>query len=255
VPAPELSIIIPAYNEEQRISTTLRSVCDYLDASAISAELIVVDDGSTDETVSVVENNRPPNYELRLLSNGDNRGKGFSVRRGMLAAVGEIALFTDADLSAPIVEAEKLLWRIRNNECDCAIGSRAVDRSLIDVHQSRFREWAGMTFNFVVRCLLGMRFADTQCGFKAFRRKEALIVFKQQRIDGFGFDPEILYVALRHGLRIMEVPVRWSHHPATKVNVFTDSIRMFLALLTIRRNAAAGRYACPSKEKLALGIK
>jgi dolichyl-phosphate beta-glucosyltransferase len=204
--------------------------------------VIVVDDGSTDGTAKLVVESQQQYPELRLVSNGKNHGKGFSVRHGMLEARGEIALFTDADLSAPIEEADHLLKRLNDQEYDGAIGSRALDRKLIQVRQSSLREAAGIIFNRVVRLIAGIPFADTQCGFKAFRRDKARVVFEQQRIEGFGFDPEILYLAQRHGLRVAEIPVRWAHDPATKVHVVSDSIRMFINLLEIRANGLLGRY-------------
>lgn len=249
MPPPELSIIIPAYNEEGRLLRTLGCVHEYLTARGVRAEVIVVDDGSTDATAKKAEELRKQYPELRLVSNERNRGKGFSVRRGMLEAIGEIALFTDADLSAPIEEADALLKELRENDYDVAIGSRALNRKLIEVHQSSLREMAGMAFNRVVRLFAGLPFSDTQCGFKAFRRERTRIVFEQQRTCGFGFDPEILYLAHRHGLRVAEVPVRWAHDPATKLNVFVDGIRMFLDLPAIRWNALAGRYPRAAKRK------
>ncbi len=152
----------------------------------------------------------------------------------MMEACGEIALFTDADLSTPIEEADKLLAAINEQGYDASIGSRAVDRSLIVVHQSAVREQAGIFFNRMVRWIMGIGFSDTQCGFKAFRTERARIIFEQQRIEGFGFDPEILLLAKRHELRVAEVPVRWSHDPATKVNVAADGMRMLFELLVIR---------------------
>jgi glycosyltransferase involved in cell wall biosynthesis len=160
----------------------------------------------------------------------------------MLEARGEIALFSDADLSTPIEETEKLLAAIQQQGYDGAIGSRAVDRSLIATHQSAVRELAGILFNWMVRCIMGIQFSDTQCGFKAFRRERARIIFEQQRIERFGFDPEILFLAKRNGLRVAEVPVRWSHDPATKVRVAADGLRMFLELILIRWNAVRGLY-------------
>ena len=238
----DLSIIIPAYNEELRLPKTLDAILAYLNSRAQRAEIIVVDDGSSDSTVEIVNRYAQKNAGLRLASNGSNRGKGYSVRHGMLEARGEIALFTDADLSTPIEEADKLLTAIRASGYDGAIGSRAVDRSLIEVHQSVIREQAGIFFNRLVRWIMGIGFSDTQCGFKAFRTARARIIFEQQRIERFGFDPEILFLAKRHGLRVAEIPVRWSHDAATKVNVAADGIRMFLELLVIRWNAARGRY-------------
>jgi glycosyltransferase involved in cell wall biosynthesis len=175
-----------------------------------------------------------------VISNGVNRGKGYSVRRGMLEARGGIVLFTDADLSAPIEEADKLFTALET--CDVAIGSRALDRRLISVHQSRFREFAGIIFNTIVRVCLRLPFVDTQCGFKAFRGEPCRIIFEQQRIERFGFDPELLYLARHHGLRAVEIPVRWGHSPATKVSMFRDSLQMFLDVLIIRWNAITGRY-------------
>ena len=243
-PVPELSIIIPAYNEESRLSRGLAKIRDYLAARNLApgqAEIIVVDDGSSDRTAGIAEEWSRQLPSLRLVSNGENRGKGYSVRYGMLEARGRIALFTDADLSAPIEEADKLLAAIGAGN-DVAIGSRAVNRALIFGHQSRWREIAGMIFNGFVRLFTGLPFQDTQCGFKAFVREPSRIVFQQQRIEGFGFDPEILFLAERHGLRTVEIPVRWAHDPATKVHVIRDSLLMFLDLVLIRWNWLTGRY-------------
>jgi dolichyl-phosphate beta-glucosyltransferase len=239
-PAPELSIVIPAYNEERRLPETLRRIGKYLEARRVSAEVIVVDDGSRDATAALVGEWRAQWPSLRLLSNGRNRGKGYSVRHGMLEAGGQLVLFTDADLSAPIEEADKLLAALSGY--DVAIGSRALDRSLIEVHQSRLREFAGILFNQLVRLLTGLHFSDTQCGFKAFVCQRARIVFEQQRIERFGFDPEILFLAERHGLRAVEVPVRWAHDPATKIHVLRDGLRMFAEVLLIRWHWLLGRY-------------
>jgi len=238
--APELSIVIPAYNEQRRLPETLRRVRAYLEARRADAEVIVVDDGSRDPTAALVEARRGEFPGLRLVSNGFNRGKGYSVRHGMLEARGRIVLFTDADLSAPIEEADKLLAAMRDHEV--AIGSRGVDRSLIEVHQSPLREFAGIVFNFLVRAITGLRFVDTQCGFKAFLREPSRIIFEQQRIERFGFDPEILFLAKRHGLRAVEIPVRWAHDPQTRVKMVRDSLQMFGEVLSIRWNWLLGRY-------------
>jgi dolichyl-phosphate beta-glucosyltransferase len=248
--APELSIIIPAYNEEKRLPRALTQIRDYfarVRAAAGEIEIIVVDDGSTDGTVKIVEEWAPQEPFLRLVRNGENHGKGYSVRHGMLEARGRITLFTDADLSSPIEESAKLLAAIAAGN-DVAIGSRALDRSLIEIHQSPYRELAGIIFNGFVRLFTGLPFHDTQCGFKAFVREPSRIVFEQQRIEGFGFDPEVLFLAKRHGLRAAEVPVRWSHDTATKVHVVRDSLRMFGDLVYLRWNWLLGRYPKQARE-------
>jgi len=242
--APELSVVIPAYNEEKRLGRGLERLRQYFEQECVlpgGVEILVVDDGSTDGTVRVAQEWAARIPYIRLLSNGQNRGKGYSVRHGMLEARGRVALFTDADLSSPIEESKKLLAAIQTGN-DVAIGSRAMDRSLIFVHQSRLREIAGIIFNAFVRLFTGLRLQDTQCGFKAFARERSRIIFEQQRVERFGFDPEILFLAKRHGLRTAEVPVRWAHDEATKVHVFSDSLLMFTDLIAIRWNAIVGRY-------------
>lgn len=237
---PDLSIVIPCYNEELRLPATLEQIAAYLPTLGGETEILVVDDGSKDRTAEVAESFRNVLPNLRVIRNGVNRGKGFSVRHGMLEARGYHVLFTDADLSAPIKEAPKLLDAL--NTYDVAIGSRALDRSLIRVHESKFREFAGVVFNTIVRLVLRLPFVDTQCGFKAFRRERCRIIFEQQRIERFGFDPELLYLARHHGLGTVETPVRWAHSPATKVNMFRDSILMFVDIFTVRWNLLMGRY-------------
>ena len=239
-PTPELSIVIPSFNEEVRLPDSLGKIAEYIRDRRPNTEVLVVDDGSTDRTAAVAESLRDRIPGLRVISNGVNRGKGFSVKHGSLEATGEIVLFTDADLSAPIEEAEKLFAALKS--CDVAIGSRAVDRSLIEVHESVFREFAGIIFNRIVRVILWLPFVDTQCGFKAFRRERCRIIFEQQTIERFGFDPELLYLARHHGLSIKEVPVRWAHSPATKVSMMRDSVQMFLDVFIIRWNGMRGRY-------------
>jgi dolichyl-phosphate beta-glucosyltransferase len=237
----DLSIVIPSYNEEVRLPATLERLAEYLSRLGGQSEVLVVDDGSKDGTAAVAESFRGRIPEIRILSNGTNRGKGYSVRRGMLEAHGDVVLFTDADLSAPIEEADKLFAALKNGY-DVAIGSRAMDRSLISTHESLFREFAGIVFNKIVRTILRLPFVDTQCGFKAFRRERCQIIFEQQRIEGFGFDPELLYLARHHGLKSIEIPVRWGHSPATKVSMLRDSVTMFVDIFVIRWNALRGRY-------------
>jgi dolichyl-phosphate beta-glucosyltransferase len=239
-PGPELSFVIPSFNEELRLPATLEKIANYINTKHPETEVLIVDDGSADDTAAVAETFRERISQLRVLRNGVNRGKGYSVRRGLLEAQGNMILFTDADLSSPIEQADKLFAALQTH--DVAIGSRAMDRSLIEVHESRFREFAGIIFNKIVRITLRLPFVDTQCGFKAFRRDPCRIIFEQQTIERFGFDPELLYLARHHGLSIAEVPVRWAHSPATKVSMMRDSIEMFVDVLIIRWNALMGRY-------------
>ena len=236
----QLSIIIPAYNEELRLPKSLERIRAYLDSKGISSEVIVVDDGSRDGTVRVAESLAATWPALRVVKNPGNRGKGYSVRHGMLEARGKISLFTDADLSAPIEEADKLLAALATH--DVAIGSRAMDRSLIAVHQPWTREFAGILFNAIVRVVLGLNIEDTQCGFKAFRRDKSQIIFQQQRIERFGFDPELLFLAKRNGLTIAEVPVRWANAPGTTVSMWDGIRAMFFEVAKMRCNAMTGKY-------------
>ena len=233
-----LSLIIPAYNEAQRIQASLESAEAYLDRQDYDYEIIVVDDGSTDGTPQVVRDTHP---EVHLESYGENRGKGYAVRHGMTVARGDYRLFSDADGSTPIEELDKV-WPRFDDGADVAIGSRALPESNVETHQPWYRENMGRVFNGIVRVMRLTRFHDTQCGFKAFSRKAADIVFPRQTIDGFGFDPELLYIAQRHGLRVDEIPVHWVNCPYTRVNAVTDSARMIGEMLQIRVNAWRGRY-------------
>jgi dolichyl-phosphate beta-glucosyltransferase len=237
---PDLSIIIPAYNEELRLPKTLEQIREYLNAIGVSSEVIVVDDGSRDSTVEIVESKSAEWPELRVIKNPGNHGKGYSVRHGMLEARGKIVLFTDADLSAPIGEADKLLAALQTK--DIAIGSRAMNRGLIEVHQPWTREAAGILFNTIVRIVLGLNIEDTQCGFKAFRREKSQIIFQQQRIERFGFDPELLFLAKRNGLTVAEVPVRWANAEGTTVSMWDGIRAMFFEVAKIRWNAMTGKY-------------
>lgn len=251
-----LSIVIPAYNEVNRITRSLDGVLSFLKSQHYRAEVIVVDDGSSDETAARVSEYigkfHEAGHDLRVLTNKPNRGKGYSVKRGLAEAAGEIVLFSDADFSSPITEAPKLLEPIAEGQVNVSIGSRALNRELIGVHQPRMREFGGMIFNLCMRTITGLKFKDTQCGFKAFRREPALPVFKLQRIDRFGFDPEVLYIAKKHGNRILEVPVAWNHCEGgelqSKWNYLRDSIDMFADLIRIRLNDVAGRYNVPGKQ-------
>jgi glycosyltransferase involved in cell wall biosynthesis len=235
-----ISIIIPAYNEEKRLPATLVKVQEYLDASNWDfAEILVVDDGSRDGTAKVASGSG-----VRLLKNPGNRGKGYSVRHGMLEAKGEWCLFTDADLSSPIGELEKLWGAAGRERAQVAIGSRAVDRSLVGVHQSPLREFSGRVFNLAMRMVTGLPFQDTQCGFKLFESSAARQVFSRQQLDGFGFDVEVLYIAHRLGYKAVEVPVRWDNVEGTKVSLFLG-IAAFGDPIKVRWNGITGKYNQP----------
>lgn len=240
----DISVIIPAYNESDRLPATLEKIRAYFESRRERVEVLVVDDGSKDNTPALVEAfaAQPfrPGLEFRLLRNPGNRGKGYSVRHGMLKARGQSRLFTDADLSAPIQEIEKLEAALAAG-ADAAIGSRSRSE-LIQAHQSHFRETAGRFFNLIVKTLLGLRFHDTQCGFKLFRAEAAQQIFPRQTIERWGFDPELLFLARIRGLRAVEVPVVWAHAEGAKINMITDSARMFLEVFQIRWNSLTGRY-------------
>ena len=238
--AVSVSIVIPAYNEAQRIGWCVREIQRFLERSRLDAEIIVVDDGSQDDTSRIVQEFE--DSRLRLIRNARNSGKGFAVRLGVLAAGRSYVLFTDADLSAPIEEIEKLLDVARRESADIVIGSRAVDRSMIRVHQPPVRELGGVAFNKVVQLLLGLRLHDTQCGFKLFHRERTREVFDKQTRRGFGFDPELLFLAKQHGLRVREVPVSWSHSEDTKMRLLRDGTDMVWDILRIRWNWLCGRY-------------
>ena len=241
-----LSVVIPAYNETSRIVPTLEKVLDFLRTRPESCEVVVVDDGSTDKTVELVEEVCRRSGAVRLLRNSVNLGKGAAVRKGMLNARGAYILFTDADLSAPIAEAERLLKPL-DEGYDVVIGSRALKREWISIHQPRFRENAGKLFNLFMRGITGLDFRDTQCGFKAFRRKAARAIFACQTARGFGFDAEILYMARKFGYRALEVPVHWDHSAGTKVNTLRDGIGKLFEVLRIRWNDWRGKYEAPAR--------
>jgi dolichyl-phosphate beta-glucosyltransferase len=237
-----ISIIIPAYNEEKRLPSTLERVIEYLDQKPFAfAEILVVDDGSRDGTVAQAAEFALRYPCVRILQNPGNRGKGYSVRHGMLEAKGDWVLFTDADLSSPIEELAKLMAAAERTKAQIAIGSRAIDRSLIGVHQPAFREYAGRFFNLVMRFLTGLKFHDTQCGFKLFQREAAREIFSRQQLERFGFDVEVLFLAQLLGYRAVEVPVRWNNVEGSKVGTL-QGLDSFVDLLRIRRNQWTGRY-------------
>jgi glycosyltransferase involved in cell wall biosynthesis len=232
-----ISIIIPAYNEEKRLPATLSTVQAYLKAASWEfTEIVVVDDGSRDATAEIARK-----AGVRLLQNPGNRGKGYSVRHGMLDAKGDWLLFSDADLSTPIEELEKLWTAVEREHAQAAIGSRDLDRSLIGVRQPLFREFGGRFFNVVIRLVTGLPFHDTQCGFKLFEVAAAREIFRRQRVERFGFDVEVLFIAQRLGYRTLEVPVRWNDVAGTKVKML-GALAAFLDPLKVRWNSIAGKY-------------
>jgi dolichyl-phosphate beta-glucosyltransferase len=240
--SPKYSIVIPAYNEAARILAALEAVVECIRRRGWGAEVIVVDDGSRDRTAEIVLGFAATAPEVRLLQNAVNRGKGYSVRRGMLQALGEIVLFTDADLSAPIDEAEELFEAISGG-ADIAIGSRWLQRARQTIRQPLYRRFFGRCFNGVTRAIMGLPYADTQCGFKAFTRAAAQSVFPLQTIERWGFDPEILFIALRNGYRIAEIPVSWAHDERTRMSYLRDGMRMLEDIAIVRWNAFVGRYS------------
>ena len=239
-----LSVVVPAYNEGVRLGKSLRAIVNYLKDYASQSELIVVDDGSTDKTADIARAELAQSEGVRtsVISYQSNLGKGRAVRLGLLASRADIALFTDADLSTPITETPKLVDPIAQGECDLAFGSRALDRSLIGIHQSWRREQGGRIFNLAVRLATGLPFWDTQCGFKAFRMSALRPIVEGATIDRFGFDVELLYVAYRAGLRVKEIPVRWDHAEGSKVNLASDSLKMLSEVGRIRQQARRGVY-------------
>lgn len=228
----DLSIVIPAFNEEARIGESLDKIRRYFSQREMSVEVIVVDDGSNDNTLPV-STQRLRGIPHQILRNGTNRGKGYSVRRGINVATGDRILFTDADLSTPIDELDRLMRQL-DEGCEIAIGSRAVTSSKIEVHQSLFREIMGKIFNRIARFLTFRKIHDSQCGFKVFKKDAAKKIFACQKIDGFCFDAEVLYLAQKMGYRIAEVGVRWINSPQSRVKIVVDSTRMFFDLFRIR---------------------
>lgn len=232
-----ISIIIPAYNEEKRLPATLSRIQEYLTASSWEfSEIVVVDDGSRDNTAKAAEA-----AGVRVLRNPGNRGKGYSVRHGMLEAKGEWALFSDADLSSPIEEVERLWSAAGREHAPVVIGSRAVDRSTVGIHQSYFRESMGRFFNLMMRGVTSLPFHDTQCGFKLFETSAAREIFRRQTLFGFGFDVEVLYIASHLGYRTLEVPVRWNDVAGTKVSMWLGA-KGFWDPVQVRWNGLRGRY-------------
>lgn len=231
-----VSIIIPAYNEEKRLPATILKIKKYVSKNRIPSEIIVVDDGSTDSTAAVAQKQK-----VRLILNGKNRGKGYSIANGIKKARGSVMLFTDADLSTPITFLSGFLKQHKAG-ADVVVASRDIPGSNVKVPQNALRETGGKIFNLFVRAVTWLPIHDTQCGFKSFTRKAAKTVFSRQTINGFGFDVEILFIAKKHGLKTVEFPVDWYNSPATKVSFLRDSTRMFMELFKVRMNDLRGLY-------------
>jgi glycosyltransferase involved in cell wall biosynthesis len=233
--------VIPAYNESARIERTLERVTACVAEQGWDAEILVVDDGSQDGTPQIVERWMERFPRLKLIKNNGNRGKGYSVRNGLLQAAGDVVMFTDADLSAPMEEANLLMAAIADG-ADVAIGSRWMDKTRQTIHQPMYRRFFGRCFNWVTRMVMGLPFKDTQCGFKAFKRPAAQVIFRLQRIERWGFDPEILFIARKLGYDIREVPVTWGHDERSRMSYLKDGMKMLEEMAVIRTNSLAGRY-------------
>ena len=253
---PQLSVVIPAYNEQARIGSSLARAAARLAPASRPTEIVVVDDGSRDGTAAAVEAfaaAAPPVLQVRLLRNGTNRGKGYSLKHGVLMSQGEYLLLSDADFSTPIEELDRLLEPVRSGACVIAIGSRALRESRIEIRQPAWREMMGRSFNGLVRAITGLPFRDTQCGFKVMRRDAVLPLFRAARVNRFAYDVEILYLARKAGLAIVEIPVLWRDAAGSKVSPVRDAITMFLDILGVVWRYRRGRYG--SAEALAGGAR
>jgi dolichyl-phosphate beta-glucosyltransferase len=239
---PQYSIVFPAYNESERITRSLDQVLAFIAQQRWDAEVIVVNDGSRDNTADIVRGYAQKHPIVSLVENPGNRGKGYSVRNGILHASGEYVLFSDSDLSSPIREATKLFDALRGG-ADVAIGSRWLNPALMTERQSIFRQFIGRVFNLLNRIILGLNFKDTQCGMKAFTRPTAHDIFPRQRIERWGFDPETLFIARKLGYKTVEIGVEWAHDDRSKINPIADGMKMFSEMLQIRWNSLTGKYA------------
>ena len=238
---PRLSIVIPAYNESVRIEDALKRVMSSIAQQGWDAEVLVVDDGSKDDTAAIVQRWMREFPRLHLIQNPGNRGKGYSVRNGLLQAAGDVVMFTDADLSAPMEEAERLLDALAAG-ADVAIGSRWMDRTRQTIHQPLYRQFFGRCFNWITRTVMGLPYKDTQCGFKAFKRPVAQVIFRLQTIERWGFDPEVLFIARKLKYVVREVPVTWGHDERSRMSYLRDGMKMLEDMARIRVNSVAGRY-------------
>ena len=235
-----LSIVVPAFNEAGRLPSTLPRFASFCEGRS-DTDILIVNDGSVDNTSAVIDAFAREHPVVRAIHNASNHGKGYALRKGVMEVTREWILLTDADLSTPLEEIDKLFTAARRNGAAIAIGSRAIDRQVVGVHQSAAREWSGRFFNVVMRTITGLPFRDTQCGFKLYHREAARVIFPRQRIDGFGADVENLVTARLHGLRVVEVPVRWDNVDSTRVNLRSGG-RAFVDLFVIRANALRGLY-------------
>src|SRR5258708_30600552 len=238
---PQLSIVIPAYNESARIDDALDRVLSCVAEQGWDAEVLVVDDGSRDDTAAIVQRWMVKHPRLHLVQNPGNKGKGYSVRNGLLQDAGDIVIFTDAALSAPREEAERLIAAIHAG-ADVAIGSSWMDRTRQTIHQPLYRQFFGRCFNWITRTVMGLPFKDTQCGFKAFKREAAQVIFRLQTIERWGFDPEILFIARKLKYTIREVPVTWGHDERSRISYLKDGMKMLEEMAVIRANSVRGRY-------------
>jgi dolichyl-phosphate beta-glucosyltransferase len=235
----KLSIVIPAYNEESRLPSTLDSIFEYFEGKPYTLEVIVVNDGSSDHTSEVVRNNSHYGSQLGLIAFDENHGKGYAVKKGLLQAQGELVMYDDADGASPIEEFHKLIHAI-DDGFDIAIGSRAIEKELVE--DLWYRRLLGTVFNALIKLIVINDFQDTQCGFKLFKRHCAQEIFNKVCLNGFSFDVEVLFLAKKLGYKIAEIPILWHSVPGSKINIFIDSPLMLLAVMKIRLRDLMGKY-------------
>ena len=238
---PYLSIVIPAYNEEKRIGKTLKRILKFIATKSFTAEILVVDDGSVDGTVDVVNSFSNEKIPLKVIGYEKNRGKGYAIKTGMLAAGGEYALFTDADMSTPVEMLERFEPHMKDG-VEVIIGTRKTAGAYVGKHQPFYRENMGKVFTWLSNRLLGLDTSDFTCGFKCFHRRTIEPVFGSQRISGWGYDTEIIFIARRKGFRIQEVPVSWYNDEATRVKLWKNVFTCLSELYQIRNNNRKGLY-------------